>query len=69
MVFIVGLIFRNRIAEDRPQVDHIYQSYFQLTYYFIQAQGSMFICAACAILSGIFSVALVFPSEREIYFK
>ncbi len=64
MFLICGLVFRNQISENRPEPNEIYPSYFLLNFYFIQAQGTLFVNATCAILSGIFSVALIFPVER-----
>ena len=64
MVFVIGLVFLNRVAEDRPNVNVPYSDVFSLWFYFMYAQGAMFITACAPILSGIFSVALVFPGER-----
>lgn len=64
MVFVIGLVFLNRIAEDRPHINQPYSDELSLWFYFMHAQGTMFITACAPILSGIFSVALVFPGER-----
>lgn len=65
---IVGLIFIHAISDDRPNVDNIYNP-FDLIIYFIKAQGTAFVGVTNVIMTGIFSVALLFPVEREVFSK
>jgi hypothetical protein len=69
MIILIGLVFLNRISDDRPTADSQYYSPLELIPYFVGSQGTMFVSICVPILSGIFSVALVFPEEREMFYK
>ena len=47
----------------------MYPEISELIRYFISAQGICFVVVTSVIMNGIFSVSLVFPTEREIYAK
>jgi hypothetical protein len=63
MIFLIGLVFLNQIAANRPNPHTPYTPLYLLEY-FIEAQGTMFVSICVPIISGIFAVALVFPEER-----
>ena len=70
-IIIVGLIFLHGISDDKPLPIKTGNSYpyFELMIYFIYSQGLCFINTTSILMSGIFSVALVFPVEREVFTK
>ena len=61
MIVILGVIFLNSISDDRPQPDQTY-TFYQLISYFLGTQGTTFVSITSVIMTGIFSVALVFPT-------
>lgn len=68
MIILLGLIFINAIKDNRPSPNQPEQ-FDDLIKYFIGAQGVSFIAITSTIMTGIFSVALVFPVEREVFAK
>ena len=69
MIVLIGLIFYQSINEDYPSTSIVYPSRGDLIIYFIKAQGVCFVNVTSVIMTGIFSVSLVFPTEREVYAK
>ena len=69
MVVLIGLIFYQSIGEDYPDPATLYPTKYALIGYFIKAQGVCFVNVTSVIMTGIFSVSLVFPTEREVYAK
>lgn len=61
MIIILGVIFLNSVSKDRPVDGEVYPIR-QLIDYFMYAQGSFFVSITSVIMTGIFSVALVFPT-------
>lgn len=61
-IIIVGLIFYNGVMEDRPDVSQTYESSLPILFYFIKVQGICFVNIVNVIMTGIFSVSLVFPT-------
>lgn len=68
LIFIVGIIFYDSISKHRPSSDEEYD-FDTLIVYFVGAQGTAFVNVTSVIMTGIFSVSLVFPVEREVYAK
>lgn len=68
MIIILGVIFLQTISDHHPNIDDVYLK-FNLIYDFIIAQGTSFVTVTSVIMTGIFSVALVFPVERQVYSK
>lgn len=60
MIIILGVIFIQSISDHHPNKDNVYEK-FSLIYDFIVAQGTSFVTVTSVIMTGIFSVALVFP--------
>lgn len=60
MIIILGVIFLQTISDHHPNLEDVYQK-FSLVYDFIIAQGTSFVTVTSVIMTGIFSVALVFP--------
>ena len=57
MLVLAGLIFIHGISDNRPVKGEAY-NFDSLNYYFIKAQGVIFIAIVSCIMSSIFSVAL-----------
>lgn len=67
---LLGFIFYQTLKTDRPQSDpNIHYKKKDIVEYFMQAQASIFVCITGSIMNGIFSVALLFPFEREVFTK
>jgi|688.fasta_scaffold335887_1 hypothetical protein len=64
MIIIIGLIFLHSISDNHPLMDGTKYAFEQLNGYFLGAQGTSFIIVTSVIMTGIFSVTLVFPTER-----
>lgn len=70
-IIILGLIFLHAISDNKPlpiETGNSY-SYIDLLFYFIYSQGLCFNNTTSILMTGIFSVALVFPVEREVFTK
>ena len=68
-IIIIGLIFYTGISDGRPDPKTVYPDIRSLIRYFIFAQGICFVNVTSVIMNGIFSVSLVFPTEREVFAK
>ena len=68
MTAIVGIIFYQSVSDGRPHADGVYLRQY-LFEYFGYAQGVSFICVTSIIMTGLNSVILVFPTEREVFSK
>jgi hypothetical protein len=57
MLVLAGLIFIHGISDNRPAQGEVYTKD-ELDYYFIKAQGVIFVALVSCIMSSIFSVSL-----------